>query len=749
MAAEHEDRRLTTILAADVVGYSRLMAADEGGTFAQLKAHRKELIEPKAAVYHGRVVKLTGDGALMEFGSVVDAVLFAVDVQHAMLERNAEVPVDRRITYRVGINIGDIIVNGADIYGDGVNVAARLQELAEPGGVWVSRSVYNQVKGKVGLGFEGLGEKELKNIPEPVGVYRVLMDAEAAGNMIGKTGRAAKSWRRVAMVAATAVLAGAGIVVVWLRPWEPTVEPASVERMAFPLPEKPSIAVLPFANLSGETEQEYFADGMTDDLITDLSKISGLFVIARNSVFTYKDKPMKVQQVAEELGVRYVLEGSVRRAEGRIRINAQLIDATTGGHLWAERYDREYKNIFALQDEIAQRIVSVLSVQLTEGEKAQVASRYTDDLGAYEYYLRGEQTLHSFSISYPEELNTALLMYEEAIKRDPKFAKAYVGHALANYYVWRVAYVVPTRSIIEAREQASESVTRALALDGSLPRAYAVLAQLQLADGRYDEAIAAATNAVALDPNNADSYVVQAFILTKAGRHEEAIETMAKAYRLNPKPPPHYDLFLGKIQFANQDYAQAIERLEKGLRGQPRASLFHWYLAPSYAYSGRLDEAKAEVAGILGFVPHENLMRLRRIGLYKLERDIEHYVEGFRRAGVPELPYGYEGLVGDRLTGDEVRALLFGRAITATNIRNFQQYLVDRTGDGKITMRGPLGSDIGKSRIEGDKVCDRLQALGFRESCGFVFRNPEGIPERENEYHWVNDNGVFAFSLAK
>ncbi|MFQ5915950.1 MAG: tetratricopeptide repeat protein, partial [Nitrospinota bacterium] len=611
------------------------------------------------------------------------------------------------------------------------------------GGVCISGKVYDEVKNKLALGYEFLGEQQVKNIAEPVRAYRVRMEPEAAGAVTGERRAGTRRWQWTVLAAVVVLLAGAAAVAVWLRPWAPSVEVASEERMAFPLPEKPSIAVLPFANLSGDPEQEYFADGMTDDLITDLSKVSGLFVIARNSVFAYKGKPVKVRQVAEELGVRYVLEGSVRRAEGKIRINAQLIDATTGRHLWADRYDRDYKDIFALQDEVTGRIVSALRVKLTPGEKEQLARRYTDNLEAYDYYLRGEQSPHSFSTASGERF-IPVLMYEKAIELDPKFARAFAGHAMANYYVWRWGYVTQIGRWIEARTKAFESVTKALALDAALPRAHSVLAQLRLLDGRYDEAIASAAKAVAIDPNNADSYVAQAFVLTKAGRHDEAAEAINKAYRLNPKAPPYYDFVLGIIQFGNRQYAQAIESLKKSRRGLRRADFFLWYSAPSYAHLGRLDEAKAEVAGVLALAPFENLMRLRRLGLYRLEEDIERYVAGFRKAGVPQLPYGYKGSEENKLTGEQIGVLLFGRTTTAIEIKSSQQFLVDRTREGRITVRGPLGSDSGTSRIEGDMVCDQLQAYG--KSCGFVFLNPKGSPKKKNEYHLVSDLGIFQFS---
>jgi TolB-like protein/class 3 adenylate cyclase len=405
VSEEGVERRLTTILAADVVGYSRLMAADEAGTLTSLKALRRELIEPKTAEHHGRVVKLMGDGTLMEFGSVVDAVTFAVDVQRAMAQRNADVPEDQRITYRIGINIGDIIVEGEDIYGDGVNVAARLEGLADPGGICVSRTVFDHVQGKVDLGFDDLGEQEVKNIPKPVQVFKVLLDSPAAepATVAAPVAKRSLSWPLVAGgLALLIVVVGLAL---WQQPWSPREEPASVENMAFPLPDKPSIAVLPFANMSGDPEQEYFADGMAEDLITDLSQISGLFVISRNSAFIYKGKTVKVRQVAEELGVRYVLEGSVRRVGDEVRINAQLIDATTGGHLWAERYDGTLDDIFDLQDRVTEQIVAALAVSLTGEELAEQARHGTENAQAHDAYLQGWA---HYKVLTPEALTQAV-----------------------------------------------------------------------------------------------------------------------------------------------------------------------------------------------------------------------------------------------------------------------------------------------------------------------------------------------------
>jgi TolB-like protein/class 3 adenylate cyclase len=367
------ERRLAAILAADVVGYSRLMEADEADTLAALKGHRKELIDPEIAAHSGRMVKLMGDGALVEFSSVVDALACAVAIQKAMRERNQGAPEDRRIDFRIGVHLGDIIVEGEDLYGDGVNVAARLEGLAEPGGVCISQQTYDHIGTKLDLGYEDLGEQQVKNIARSVRAYRVVLDGAAPRQALTAK-RRGPSALQVLGSAGVIALIGAGLGLGLWRPWAPDIEPVPVERMAFPLPEKPSIAVLPFDNLGGDPEQDYFTDGITEDLITDLSKVSGLFVIARHSSFAYKGKGVDVRDIAQDLGVRYVLEGSVRRAGDQVRINAQLIDATTGGHLWAERYDGALTDVFALQDQVTRQIVAALSVTLTPDEQEAICT---------------------------------------------------------------------------------------------------------------------------------------------------------------------------------------------------------------------------------------------------------------------------------------------------------------------------------------------------------------------------------------
>ncbi len=385
------ERRLAAILAADIVGYSRLMEADEADTLARLKSTRENLIDPKIAAHKGRIVKLMGDGALIEFSSVVDAVGCAVEIQRTMAECNAELPKEKQLEFRIGVNLGDVIVEGQDIYGDGVNVAARLEGLAEPGGVLISGTAFDQVERKLDFEFEFLGEQKLKNIEKPIRLYRVGPRARAASGTVPAKRKRYIEWRRLA-VAATALILIAGGVALWKVVGDgsgPPVEVASRERKALPLPDKPSIAVLPFTNISSDAGQQHFADGMTDDLITDLSKVSGLFVIARNSTFVYRGKPVKISQVAEELGVRYVLEGSVRRAGGQVRVNAQLIDALTGGHVWADRFDGNVADIFAVQDIFVAKIVEALKVNLTTTEKTEIARAKPDNIAAKEAFEEG------------------------------------------------------------------------------------------------------------------------------------------------------------------------------------------------------------------------------------------------------------------------------------------------------------------------------------------------------------------------
>jgi len=581
------ERRLAAILAADMVGYSRLMAADEAGTLARQNALRRELIDPKIAEYSGHLVKSTGDGVLVEFPSVVDALRCAVTVQLAMADREAAEPEATRIAYRIGINLGDIIVEDDDIYGDGVNVAARLEALAEPGGVSVSRTVVDHVKGKVASDFEDQGEQEVKNIPEPIHVFRVLMKPEAAGESAAEANGMAW-WRRPVAAAAAALAIAVVGVMVW-QPWAPDVEPASVEKMAFPLPDKPSIAVLPFDNLSDDPEQEHFADGMTEDLITDLSRISGLFVIARHSTFVYKGRSVPVSQVAEDLGVRYVLEGSVRRSGDEVRVNAQLIDATTGGHVWAERYDGSVADIFSLQDGFIRKIVKALAVNLSEQEQEEIALGQTSNIEAREVFQKGWDSYLRYSA---EDNAEAISFFEEALGLDPEYGRAYAAMGLAYLRGCQLRWnkslnMTAGRANSEAKSYLREAQSRPSSL------ANVAASGINLYNNRYNVALTEATRAIAQDPNDPEAYIAMAWAMITTGRPEAGLELVERAMRLNPTYPNYYILALGMAYFAMDDLEKAAEVFAKALERDRGALELAPALASTYVYLGQRQQARA------------------------------------------------------------------------------------------------------------------------------------------------------------
>ena len=574
-------RKLTAILSADVKGYSRLMGEDEVATIQTLTAYREKMTT-LIQQYGGRVVDAPGDNLLAEFSSVVDAVQCAVEIQEELGAKNVQLSDHRRMEFRIGINLGDVIVEGERIYGDGVNIAARVEGLAEGGGICISGSVYDDVENKLALRFEYLGEQAVKNIKKPVRVYRVRMEPSAALPAVG-------------------------------RPLE--------------LPDKPSIAVLPFVNMSDDPKQEYFSDGITEDLITDLSKISGLFVIARNSVFIYKGRSVKVEEVGRELGVRYLLEGSVRKAGDRLRITAQLVDAIKGYHLWAERYDRELRDIFALQDEVAQKIVAALAVTLTEDEQKRLVHRETENLEAFDYYLRGEEYKNRFT----KEANIqARQMFERAIDLDPRFALAYTELALTYVDDWCMGWSEDPQSL----ERGLECAQRAIALDDLLPRAHRTLGHIYLWKKRHEEAIAAVEKAIALDPNDADGYAELGRILTFAGRPQEADEQVKTAMRLNPHFPVWYLYALGQVHALTGRYEEAIEVLKRALIRNPDFLPTHILLAFIYGERGRKEEARAEVAEIRRISPHYSLEVVRETVPFKDRAMLEGALEALRRAGL-------------------------------------------------------------------------------------------------------------------
>ena len=629
----HEERRLTTILSADVVGYSRLMAADEVGTLAQLRTHRKELLDPKAAEYHGRVVKLTGDGALMEFGSVVDAVGFAIDVQRAMVERNARVPEDRLVTYRIGINIGDVIVEDDDIHGNDVNVAVRLEELAEPGGVCVSGTVFNHVNNKIEVAFEDLGRQEVKNIPEPVQAYRVLIDP-AAANAAMPAKRVGRTPRFRAVAAAVAVLViGAGVGAAWLRPWERQMVPSPTEGMAGALVDKPSIAVLPFVNLSDDPGQDHFSDAITIDIITDLSKFSSLFVIAANSTFRYKGQSVKPQDVGRDLGVRYVLEGSVQRIEDQLRINAQLIDAASGHHVWAERYDRQAEDLFAVQSEIGRKIVGVIGPisdahgKLLKSELDRLERTATTSLEAYDHFLKGVVHFDKFS---NEDNQQARGEFENAIGLDPQYSKAIAKKAWTYLFeYWNDWGDDPDGSLVLAEKAAHDAIEA----DHSEADAHHALGAVRLFLRKHDLAISSLRKAVQLNPGGADLMIELGWALTYSGLPDEGLRIMDEAISRNPYYPGWYLWDLAWGYFVARRYEDAITALEQRT---PKTNFTHLMLAVNYAKVGREKESADAMRTFRQLEPGFAIETAAKTEPFKNPADLEHFLDALREAGLPE-----------------------------------------------------------------------------------------------------------------
>jgi adenylate cyclase len=628
MSQEGFKRKLTAILSADVKGYSRLMGDDEESTVRTLTTYR-EVISTLVIDHKGRVVDSPGDNILAEFASVVDALRCAWDVQQEIKYRNADLSENRRMNFRLGINLGDVIEEKGRIYGDGVNIAARLEALAEEGGICISGAAYDQVKNKLPFKYEYDGEQTVKNIKEPVRVYSVLMNPETAGIAIADNKVRRKPWRMVALLSMIVLIVVAGVFIgqnLYQRHAE-KIDSASSDKIAFALPDKPSIAVLPFENLSGDPEQEYFSDGITEDIITDLSKISGLFVIARHSAFTYKDKVIKIADVGRELGVRHILEGSVRKSDGRVRITAQLVDATTEGHLWAERYDRDLKDIFALQDEVTQKIVSTLAVKLTEDERKRLVRKYTDNMQAYDFYLQGVEYQNRFT----KEANIqARQMFERAIDQDPGFAIAYTALGFTYFHDWTFGWSMDTQSLDHAFELAQKT----LDLEDSLPLGHHLLGKVYLWKKQYEKAITRLEKAIALSPNYADHLVGLGYILNFAGRPKESIGLVKKAMRLNPIYPAFYLWELGHAYFLTGRYEEAVETLNRILDRNLDFMPAHLLLAASFSQLERKEDAQAEVAEIEKLSPQVSLVDLRQRLPYKDQEVLERLYDSMRKAGL-------------------------------------------------------------------------------------------------------------------
>ena len=588
MAGERVERRLSAIFASDIVGYSRLMEADEEGTLARMNAHRREFLEPAVAQNRGRIVKRTGDGVLIEFSSAVDAARCAIDVQRGMGERNAGVPPERRIELRIGIHVGDIMIEDDDIFGDGVNIAARLESIAQPGGICISDDAYRQVRGKVDVNFQDSGEQELKNIARPVRVYQLRPEAATAA-----------------------------------------AEPAS----GLALPDKPSIAVLAFQNMSGDVEQEFFADGIAEDIITALSKAHWLFVIARNSSFSYKGKSVDVREVGRDLGVRYVLEGSVRKAGNRVRITAQLIDATSGHHVWAERYDRALEDIFAVQDEITRSIIGAIAPGIVAAEIQRTRGKEAAQLGQWERVMRAHWHVWRFT---REDCREAFHLTDEILWRDPNNALALADLSF-NWHFGGV-FGWTTEPIAKAMEKSGNAARRAVAAEDRDATAQAALAVYEVFSNRHDDAIKRLMRAIELDPNSSLARGQLGVALSFGGEPDRSIAALEDAKRLSPRD---YLMVIWHAVDAwshlhAERFADAMACAKQAIEFNPAFPDSHGILAAAAAHLGQMTEAQAGLAEFVRLLPELTLSDPRLIRPFRRPADRERFLAGLRKAGLAE-----------------------------------------------------------------------------------------------------------------
>ena len=619
MTTEHVERRLTAILAADIAGYSRLMGNDEEGTLAQLKAHRRTLVDRKINEHRGRIVKTTGDGMLVEFASVVEAVRCAVEIQRGMAERNVAAPAGQRMEFRVGINVGDIIIEGDDIFGDGVNVAARLEGLAEPGGICVSGRVQEDAQGKLDIAFEDIGEQKLKNIARPVRAFRVRLDGTAAPTLAGWRGGLFAALALMILLTVGALWIGLGSEWKFLHSGDQFTKSAEVGT-------KPAIAIVPFLNQSDDSAREYFADGLTQDIINALGRFSALTVMSWNAVFPYKGKPASPQEIGRRLAVSYLVEGSVRQTGDRVKVIAQLVDTGQGRVLWSARFEEALADVFALQDDIVTRIVRVLAIRVTQIEQNREFAKPTENLAAYDYVLRARPALQ-----HPTQANNveARALLKRAIELDPNYAAAYAALAETYHIAASMGWAESPTAFLS---RAEELAIKALSLDDSEVRAHIILGHIHLFHQRYNQAQAEIERAITINPNDAHGLAGRGNILLWLGQTDAAIEALEQAQRIDPDLNVIDRFALGLAYYLKRRYDAAIEQAEINLRTTAGANFSRILLAAAYAQDHRAEDAARVVTMIRRidptFDPQEFGTKFLSSG------DLEHLREGFRKAGL-------------------------------------------------------------------------------------------------------------------
>ena len=743
---EKATRKLRAILSADVKGYSLLMADDEAFTIQTIKEYRN-IISNCIEQHAGRVVDSPGDNILAEFASAVDAVQCAVEIQRQLKKENDRFVEDRRLEFRIGVNIGDVVYDGDRIYGDGVNIAARIEGLAEPGGVCISRNAYDHIKKKVGFEYEYLGEQPVKNISDPVRVYKVLMAPTGSEKKVSDKRKPINTKWIVAVLGAT-------LIIILFVGWQIYYKKAMVEKeeavqqLAPVSSDKPSIAVLPFTNMNNDPEQEFFTDGMTDELITNLSKISGLLVISRNSSFVYKGKTVPIKQVANELKVKYVLEGSIQRSGDRVRVRAQLIDGASDHHIWAESYDAVMEDIFDLQDKITKNIASVLEVKLTTKEQNRLAAKETANIEAYDVFVKGWDHLRRET---PDELEKAISLFEEAIKLDPMYSRAQAALAWAylSYslrFKWQDNFYQHNLYRLMARKHLE------LAMRNPTSTAHLVASKMALFRRQYEESIAQAELALAFDTNDPESNLNMALVLMATGKPEEGLEYVNKTLQLDPRNMAAPISAAGMAYFIMGDLKKAATMMERAIAYNPTITGRYESLSAIYAILGRKQDAQ---------IAHDESLKDWNFGLFpadlttimiffpvKDRQVIDRYADGLIRAGWLGKPSEYYKIYEEnRITGDEIRNLVEGQEITIFEYDRI--YWIVHYKNGRLKdisrVRG------GKWWIEGDMLCHQVDGGTIQglNDCGEIYRNPDSLPGSGKQYLYVKDYGIAALTINK
>ena len=747
------ERKLAAILATDVVGYSGLMERDEAGTFERLRAGRKELFEPEIARHHGHIFKLMGDGMLAEFGSVVDAVECAVSLQRGLVEWNASFPEEQRFQVRIGINLGEVIVEGEDRYGEGVNVAARLQQLAEPGGICVSGKIAKEVDKKLAFSFEPLGEQKVKNIAEPVSAYRIPLDSAAGRTVDDRSGKTVGRQRylhdRRVSIAAGILVCALGVTAAWWQPWGRTTQPAAPTADA-----RPSLVVLPFDNMNDDKEQEYLANGFTEDLTTELARLPGLFVVSRNAAFAYKDKETKPAEIAASLGVRYLLEGSIRRVGDNMRINAQLIDGTTSGHLWAERFDGQWAEVFALQDKVVESIAGALKLRLMNSAPDARAGG-TNNPAAYDAYLKALDIYNRDNTT--EEFAEVVECLQQAVQLDPDFGAAYAQLAWAYWEADVTRAVMMGLTEDEASRKLHETLK--LAARHPSPGYYQLVAGLMVREHNSDEAVTVLLKSVALDPSDPWNYLSLANALNFNGRPKEALSYLDAAARVDPNSWMDYRRYqAGLAEFGQGRFEEAIQSIERVDLQSPDPWMKFYalhVLASAYGHLGRTDQSASALEKLrnipmLRWQQGPNLLIAQDYMVFKEWADTERLLEGLSKAGVPDLPALASGGMKpkDRLTGAEINSLIFGHE-TRGRLTYPKFFPMQRTTSANGAVSETVGARTreGTSWLQGNFLCNAFPIE--LTNCGAIYRNPFRTPGRQDEYIAVYRYDQFEFSIVR